>query len=214
MATTPATPERADSEPMDFAEFGYEFARLVLVPEVIGPRLEALLPKAIKVTEQIAVVRASVRGSATVGSIEAVEQGADEMSTVRRHRAMVELNLSLRLNLAVKKESYTVTGRFPLMLTSRVEVETDGGGKLNLAERVGNLDDRIRGHVIAIIEDMVAKTEMHRRFDVVELVHTALAAMGEPNLGEDGTYALQVDADLNHDRPVIDEMPVGGAAVG
>ena len=63
MATTPATPERADSEPMDFAEFGYEFARLVLVPEVIGPRLEALLPKAIKVTEQIAVVRASVRGS-------------------------------------------------------------------------------------------------------------------------------------------------------
>ena len=121
MATTPATPERADSEPMDFAEFGYEFARLVLVPEVIGPRLEALLPKAIKVTEQIAVVRASVRGSATVGSIEAVEQGADEMSTVRRHRAMVELNLSLRLNLAVKKESYTVTGRFPLMLTSRVE---------------------------------------------------------------------------------------------
>ncbi len=44
MATTPATPERADSEPMDFAEFGYEFARLVLVPEVIGPRLEALLP--------------------------------------------------------------------------------------------------------------------------------------------------------------------------
>ncbi len=232
MATTPATPERADRDPMDFAEFGDEFARLVLVPEVIGPRLEALLPKAIKVTEQIAVVRASVRGSATVGSIEAVEQGADEMSTVRRHRAMVELNLSLRLNLAVKKESYTVTGRFPLMLTSRVErplalvvevetpdpadieVETDGGGKLNLAERVGNLDDRIRGHVIAIIEDMVAKTEMHRRFDVVELVHTALAAMGEPNLGEDGTYSLQVDADLNHDRPVIDEMPVGGAAVG
>ena len=36
----------------------------------------------------------------------------------------------------------------------RQEVETDGGGKLNLAERVGNLDDRIRGHVIAIIEDL------------------------------------------------------------
>lgn len=87
--------------------------------------------------------------------------------------------------------------RPPIRPTSRLR--PTAGANSNLAERVGNLDDRIRGHVIAIIEDMVAKTEMHRRFDVVELVHTALAAIGEPNLGEDGTYALQVDADLNHD---------------
>ncbi|MEZ5374466.1 MAG: hypothetical protein R2704_17425 [Microthrixaceae bacterium] len=45
-------------------------------------------------------------------------------------------------------------------------IEVDpGGGRLNLAERVGNLDERIRGHVIRIAEEMVAETEIHRRFD-------------------------------------------------
>lgn len=202
---------------MDFSEFGHAFAELVLVPEIIGPRLQSLLPDELKVKESIGPINASVRGSATVGDIEAIDLNGDEMSTLRRHRALVHLDLSLRLNLKVTKETYTVKGHFPLVLTSSVErplnlvvnteppdpadieVDISGGGRLNLAEKVGNLDDRIRDHVIRIVEEMVADTEMHRRFDVVQLVHVALKAMGEPVLNGNGTYDLRGATTLDFD---------------
>ncbi|MCB1028369.1 MAG: hypothetical protein R2704_06355 [Microthrixaceae bacterium] len=221
----PTTPPTQTAEAaMDFSEFGHAFAELVLVPEVIGPRLQALLPGELKVKEKIGPISASVRGSATVGEIEAVDLHVDEMSTLRRHRADVHLDLSLRLNLKVAKENYRVKGHFPLVLTSSVErplslvvnteppdpadieVDISGGGRLNLAERVGNLDERIRGHVIRIVEEMVAETEIHRRFDVVELVHLALQAMGEPVLDNAGTYDLRDEADLDLDAASEPEL--------
>ncbi len=235
MAGKPTGKQVTPESVMDFAEFGYAFAELVLVPEVIGPRLQALLPDQLKVKESIGPITASVRGSATVGDIQSIELGVEEMSTLRRHRADVHLDLSLRLNLKVTKESYRVTGRFPLVLTSSVvrplslvvdteppdpvdiEVEVVGGGRLKLAEKVGNLDDRIRGHVVRIVEEMVAETEMHRRFDVVELVHLALKAVGEPQLSGKVTYDERIDRDLGGAATgdfVADNIPVGGAAVG
>ena len=220
------TPE-ATPPVMDFSEFGRAFAELVLVPEVIGPRLQALLPDQLKIKESIGPITASVRGEATVGTIEPIDVGDDEMSTLRRHRAEVHLRLSLRLNLKVTKEQYRVVGRFPLLLTSSVErpltlvvnteppdpadieVEVTGSGRLNLAEKVGNLDDRIRGHVIRIVEEMVTETEMHRRFDVVQLVLVAMKAVSEQQLNDDATVEVRPRYDFDPG-----DIPVGGAAVG
>ena len=97
-----------DAAPMDFAEFGHAFAQLVLVPEVIGPRLEALLPSEIKVTEDIAIVRATVRGSATVEGIEDVQQEVDEalfLATGRRARAV-----NVTVGQVVPKEDHAQAG--------------------------------------------------------------------------------------------------------
>ena len=224
----PSTDPNSEATPhtMDFSEFGHAFAELVLVPEVIGPRLQELLPGQLKIKESIGPITATVRGEATVGAIEPVDVGADEMSTLRRHRAEVHLELSLRLNLKVTKEQYRVVGRFPLLLTSSVErpltlvvnteppdpsdieVNVIGSGRLNLAEKVGNLDDRIRGHVIRIVEEMVTETEMHRRFDVVELVHVAMKAVGEQQPIANATPARHTGYEL-----APGDIPVGGAAV-
>ncbi|MEZ5380378.1 MAG: hypothetical protein R2754_01140 [Microthrixaceae bacterium] len=207
-----------EAAPMDFSQFGHAFAELVLVPEVIGPRLEALLPSEIKVTEDIAIVRATVRGAATVGSIEELELEVDELSTLRRHRAWVDINLSLRLGMKLTREDYAVSGTFPIILTSRVEeplslvvdvdppehsdieVTVSGGGRLNLAKKVGGLDGRVRDHVVRIVEEMVDQTEMHRRFDVVALVHAALAGMDGDGQAGGGVYDLTVETELDLDE--------------
>lgn len=176
---------------LTFAEFGVQFIRHAVTPDVLGQNLARLVPpeQTLTLSSPTAI---EVNARTTVGAVRQLPEGDPERELA--FEVPLQSHLVLHVSLMLGQERYGAVAETTLRLTARalapltiqvdaepvgadqVAVSSEGlGNWFDLVKRFGGLDDAIRSQVARMIDLQIEQSRRERTIDVRRLIALATA---------------------------------------
>lgn len=174
------------TRPLSFAEFGHQFIRQALTPELIGSTLARVVPAEQRIN-LLAPTPIEVHARTELGVALLEPPEAPEHELV--FRVPLVIHLALTINLLVGAEQYQARANTQLRMVGRarapltivvdcppvspeqVSVESEGSGNwFDLAKRIGGLDVTIQQQVAAMVNQQIAASQQLRTIRLRPLI--------------------------------------------